>query len=271
MGRPGATDSEALMKAGLILVLLGHGILLLGALVHGIVLRQVGLSEQAPAVESTAANIAALLAGLVGTIIGISIIILAKNRDSRTLMWLLLAGSVPGALLAAGSALCLTVTLVKVVVGGRRSLLLQCQLPDMANYSDVHNDYPFSSNHIYGTTLALWVPLLVLCVVESVYFVRCCLASISLLHLPCPSWVWRRTFIKKQRDYVGSWEPEEKPQKHQERARELTGEPQHHWAGPRELEEGPEGNWVEPASEELPEPHIPFSRRAHLNRSSLWI
>lgn len=52
------------MKMGLSLVLVGHVNFLLGALVHGVVLRHVTLHRQARAMEYAVSNVVAIAAGL---------------------------------------------------------------------------------------------------------------------------------------------------------------------------------------------------------------
>ncbi|XP_018615436.2 transmembrane protein 54b isoform X1 [Scleropages formosus] len=259
-------EDEGLMRAGLVMVVVGHAIFLLGALVHGIVLRPLSPSKQAHVREYTAANVAALVAGLVGIIMGISTIIVPRNKRSRTLVWFLLGGSLPGALLAAGSALGVTVTLAKTVVRGRHSLLLHCQSP---NVTDVPGDCPFNPTHIYGTALALWLPLLVMCAVESVYLGRCSVTCMSILRLPRPPCPRQRTFVHKQQVSVRS--PEEATSDSRVEPQGLAKGPQHHWVEPMGLEEEPQQHWAEPEEEEPPERHIPLGRRPYFNRSSLCI
>lgn len=58
-------DSKALMKMGLALVLVGHVNFLLGALVHGAVLRHIKFQKQARIIEYTVSNVIAIVAGLV--------------------------------------------------------------------------------------------------------------------------------------------------------------------------------------------------------------
>lgn len=53
------------MKMGLSVVLIGHVNFLLGALVHGVVLRHINLHKQARAMEYAISNVVALTSGLV--------------------------------------------------------------------------------------------------------------------------------------------------------------------------------------------------------------
>ncbi|KAJ7984322.1 hypothetical protein DPEC_G00363560 [Dallia pectoralis] len=83
-------DNKTLMKMGLGLVLVGHVNLLLGALVDGVVLRNLHMyfhnEALARAKLYTLSNIIALVAGLVGIIAGISAIVLSKNKKNRILV-----------------------------------------------------------------------------------------------------------------------------------------------------------------------------------------
>ncbi|KAM7383854.1 hypothetical protein PAMA_011293 [Pampus argenteus] len=76
---------QALMKMGLSIVLVGHINFLLGALVHGVVLRHINLHKQARAMEYAISNVMALTSGLVGIVVGILAIVLSKNKRSRGL------------------------------------------------------------------------------------------------------------------------------------------------------------------------------------------
>lgn len=57
-------DNKALMKMGLGLVLVGHINFLLGALVHGVVHRQITISVQDPIIVYAISNVIAIVAGL---------------------------------------------------------------------------------------------------------------------------------------------------------------------------------------------------------------
>lgn len=57
-------DNKALMKMGLGLVLAGHVNFLLGALVHGAVLRHINVHTQARTMEYAISNVIAIVAGL---------------------------------------------------------------------------------------------------------------------------------------------------------------------------------------------------------------
>lgn len=58
-------EPKTLMKMGLSMVLVGHVNFLLGALVHGVVLRHINLHKQARAMEYAISNVVAMTSGLV--------------------------------------------------------------------------------------------------------------------------------------------------------------------------------------------------------------
>ncbi|XP_045915034.1 keratinocyte-associated protein 3-like isoform X2 [Micropterus dolomieu] len=176
------------MKMGLSMVLIGHVNFLLGALVHGVVLRHINLHMQAQAMEYAITNVVALTSGLVGIVAGILAIILSKNKKSRGMMWSLFTVGLAAALMAAASAIGLTVSVARAVIHGRQSLLTHCQFPDAIGHFNITNECPFDPTRIYSTTLILWVPLIVTCVIQMVFSARCFAVCISFLGLSsCPN------------------------------------------------------------------------------------
>ncbi|KAK3532584.1 hypothetical protein QTP86_024162 [Hemibagrus guttatus] len=171
--------SKSLMKMGLCMVLVGHLNFLLAALVHGTVLRHIGQNIQT--LEYAISNILALTAGLVGILVGILTIVLSRNEKNRVLTWWVCMLSAVGGVLAAASVVGLLVALVWTLIYGTKGLLLHCNLPDNMSYFSITYECPFDPTRIYGTTLILWVPLIVMSVVELVVSGRCCAASISFI------------------------------------------------------------------------------------------
>lgn len=170
---------KSLMKVGLCLVFVGHVNFLLGALVHGTVLRHVSLGAQT--LGYSLSNILALAAGLEGVIVGILAIVFSKNEKRRALTWSLCVLSAVGVLLAAASAIGLLFALVWAIVHGSKGLLLQCNLPDGMSYFSITDECPFDPTRIYSTTLILWVPLIFMSVVEVVFAGRCLAVCISFI------------------------------------------------------------------------------------------
>ncbi|XP_031436075.1 transmembrane protein 54a [Clupea harengus] len=182
-------DYKALMKMGLGLVLVGHVNFLLGALVHGAVLRHINVHVQARHMEYAISNVIALVSGLLAIIAGISAIVLSKNRKNKPLTWFLFAISIVAALLSTASTVGLSVSIVMAIMKGGKGLLTHCKFTDPISYFSITNECPFDPTRVYGTTIILWVPLILMLVVETVFCGRCFAATISFLRLSCP---WRR-------------------------------------------------------------------------------
>ncbi|KAK5911588.1 hypothetical protein CgunFtcFv8_005750 [Champsocephalus gunnari] len=188
-------EPQPLMKMGLSMVLIGHMNFLLGALVHGVVLRHINFHKQARAMEYAISNVVALTSGLVGIVVGILAILLSKNKKRKGLTWSLLTVGVVASLTAAASAIGLLVSMVRTILHDGRSLLTHCRFPDAIGYSSITNECPFDPTRIYSTTLILWVPLIVTCVIQMVFSARCSAACVSFLGLPgCPNRKRKRDF-----------------------------------------------------------------------------
>ncbi|XP_033951099.1 uncharacterized protein [Pseudochaenichthys georgianus] len=188
-------EPQPMMKMGLSMVLIGHMNFLLGALVHGVVLRHINFHKQARAMEYAISNVVALTSGLVGIVVGILAILLAKNKKNKGLTWSLLTVGVVASLTAAASAIGLLVSMVRTILHDGRSLLTHCRFPDAIGYSSITNECPFDPTRIYSTTLILWVPLIVTCVIQMVFSARCSAACVSFLGLPgCPNRKRKRDF-----------------------------------------------------------------------------
>ncbi|KAM6958903.1 keratinocyte-associated protein 3-like [Aplochiton taeniatus] len=178
-------EPKALMKMGLGMVLIGHVNFLLAALVHGAVLRHVQQHEQARNMEYAVFNVVALVAGILGVVVGILAIVRSKNTKSKVLTWSLCFVSLLAGLLALASAIGVTVSVGMAVMHGGHSLLTHCRVPYAIGHSSISNECPMDPTRIYSTTLLLWVPLIVTCIVQLVFSARCFAVCISFLGLPC--------------------------------------------------------------------------------------
>ncbi|XP_042244955.1 transmembrane protein 54a [Thunnus maccoyii] len=194
-------DNKALMKIGLGLVLVGHVNFLLGALVHGAVLRHINVHTTARIMVYAISNVLAIVAGLVGIIGGIMAIVLSKNKKSRILKWVLLVISFLAGLLAVATTLGLSVSMVTAIVHKGWSLLTHCKFSDAdVGSSRITYECPFDPTRIYGTTIILWVPLIFMSVVEMVFSFRCFAACTSFLYLcPCRKRPIRARRVRIQR------------------------------------------------------------------------
>ncbi|XP_049596316.1 transmembrane protein 54a [Syngnathus scovelli] len=179
-------DNKTLMKMGLALVLVGHVNFLLGALVHGAVLRHISVHKEARILVYAIANVIAIVAGLMGIIGGIIAIVLSKNKKSRILKWVLLVFSFIAGLLAIASTLGLIASVITAIEHKGQSLMTHCTLlKHGVGSSSVTYECPFDPTRIYSTTIILWVPLILMSAVEMVFSFRCFAACTSFLYL-CP-------------------------------------------------------------------------------------
>ncbi|XP_019733851.1 transmembrane protein 54a [Hippocampus comes] len=203
-------DNKTLMKMGLALVLVGHVNFLLGALVHGAVLRHISVHAEARILVYAITNVIAIVAGLMGIIGGIIAIVLSKNKKSKILKWVLLVFSFIAGLLAVASTLGLITSVVTAIVHKGRSLLTHCiLLKHGVGSSSVTYECPFDPTRIYSTTIILWVPLILMSVVEMVFSFRCFAACTSFLYLcPCRR---RPTIAKRVRIQRAAAVPQSPP------------------------------------------------------------
>ncbi|XP_047202092.1 transmembrane protein 54a isoform X1 [Girardinichthys multiradiatus] len=180
-------ENKALMKMGLTLVLVGHVNFLLGALVHGAVLRHIVVQTRVRTLVYAISNIIAIVAGLMGIITGIIVIVLSKNKKNRTLTWVLLVFSILAGFLGVISAVGVSFCLVKAFIHKEESILKRyCNFFDQDfGSATITKECPFDPTRIYATSIILWMPLIVMCIVEAVFTFRCFAACTSFLYL-CP-------------------------------------------------------------------------------------
>ncbi|XP_054894269.1 transmembrane protein 54a [Poeciliopsis prolifica] len=180
-------DNRALMKMGLTLVLVGHVNFLLGALVHGAVLRYFIVKIKIRTIIYAVSNVIAIVEGLIGIISGIVAIVLSKNKKNKTLMWVLLIFSILAGFLGIAAALGLSFSLIKAFILRKERVLKKfCQFFDETpDPAAITNECPFDPTRIYATSIILWMPLIIMCIVESVFTFRCFAACTSFLYL-CP-------------------------------------------------------------------------------------
>ncbi|XP_055013517.1 keratinocyte-associated protein 3-like isoform X2 [Boleophthalmus pectinirostris] len=188
------------MKMGLTVILIGHVSFMLAALVQGVVLRHINFQKHQRALEYAISTVVTLTSGLLGIIVGILTIVLAKNKKSKCLTWTVFVFSLTAALLAGLSALGLFIAVVMAIKHHGRTLLSHCRFPDAIGYSSVTNECPFDPTRIYSTTLILWVPLIVTSVVQVVFLSRCFAVCITFLGLPpcccCPHKKGSKSFAR---------------------------------------------------------------------------
>ncbi|XP_062243477.1 keratinocyte-associated protein 3 isoform X1 [Platichthys flesus] len=185
-----------LMKKGLTLILVGHINFILGAIVHGNVLRHISKPSQHISTEYTVANIISVTSGLLSIASGIIAIVVSRNIHLLKLQLGLLIVSFLNALLSAACCTGLLLAIGITVAHNGQGLMLGCndtQVPINAR-SPVSAQCPFDTTRIYETTLSLWVPCAILSALEVGLSLWCFIVGLALRGLaPCGN-----SYIKEQ-------------------------------------------------------------------------
>uniref|UniRef100_A0A8C9PA79 Keratinocyte associated protein 3 n=1 Tax=Spermophilus dauricus TaxID=99837 RepID=A0A8C9PA79_SPEDA len=178
-----ARGPRRLMRVGLALILVGHVNLLLGAVLHGTVLRHVANPRGAVTPEYTTAN--------VSVSVGLVALLASKNLVRSLLHWALLALALVNLLLSAACSMGLLLAVSLTVANGGRRLIADCH-PGLLDPSipldqgSGHTDCPFDPTRIYDTALALWIPSLLMSAAEAALSGYCCVAALTLHGIgPC--------------------------------------------------------------------------------------
>ncbi|XP_059208587.1 keratinocyte-associated protein 3 [Centropristis striata] len=184
-----------LMKKGLTLILVGHINFILGAIVHGNVLRHISKPSQHISTEYTVANIISVTSGLLSIASGIIAIVVSRNLHALKLQIGLIITSFLNALLSAACCTGLLLAISLTVANNGEGLMLGCNdtVPINAR-SPVSARCPFDTTRIYDTTLAIWVPCAIMAAVEAGLSVWCFIVGLALRGLaPCGN-----SYIKEQ-------------------------------------------------------------------------
>nr|XP_002709848.1 keratinocyte-associated protein 3 [Oryctolagus cuniculus] len=180
-----ARGPRRLMRVGLALILVGHVNLLLGAVLHGTVLRHVANPRGAITPEYTTANVISVVSGLLSVSVGLVALLVSKNLLRPALHWALLALALVNLLLSAACSLGLLLAVSLTVANGGRRLMADCH-PVPPDEGPGHTDCPFDPTRIYETALALWIPSLLMSAAEAALSGSCCVAALTLRGVgPC--------------------------------------------------------------------------------------
>ncbi|KAL6113279.1 krtcap3 [Pungitius sinensis] len=185
-----------LMKKGLTLILVGHINFILGAIVHGSVLRHISKPSHHISTEYTVANIISVTSGLLSIATGIIAIVVSRNLPLLRLQIGLLIASFLNVLLSAACCIGLLLAISITVAHNGEGLLVGCNITDVPvnARSPVSARCPFDTTRIYDTTLALWIPCAVLSAVEIGLSIWCFIVGLALRGLaPCGN-----SYIKEQ-------------------------------------------------------------------------
>ncbi|XP_018413892.1 PREDICTED: keratinocyte-associated protein 3 [Nanorana parkeri] len=178
-----------LMRTGIALIFVGHVNFILGAIVHGTVLRHVANPEKKVSPEYFTANIISVVSGLLSIMTGICAILTSRNLARTKLHWALLVISLLNALLSAACFVGLVLSISLTIANGGKNLVSGCNatvLPADTRSVIMSNECPFDTTRIYDTTLALWLPSMFLSAVEAALSTRCCVVAFILRGIgPC--------------------------------------------------------------------------------------
>ncbi|KAM4770764.1 keratinocyte-associated protein 3 isoform 1-T1 [Rhinophrynus dorsalis] len=186
-----------LMRTGIALIFVGHVNFILGAIVHGTVLRHVANPEKRVSPEYCTANIISVVSGLLSITTGICAILASRNLGRAQIHWALLAFSLLNSLLSAACFIGLILSISLTIANGGKNLISGCNstvLPADTRSVVMSNECPFDTTRIYDTTLALWFPSMFLSAVETALSVRCCVVAFILRGIgPCGE-----TYLREQ-------------------------------------------------------------------------
>ncbi|XP_051027263.1 transmembrane protein 54 [Acomys russatus] len=173
---------KVLMKAGLVLVVLGHVSFIAAAVLHGTMLRFVATTSDAVVLQYCVVDILSVTSAIVVIIAGIAAVVLSRYLPSTPLRWAVFSLSVACALLSLTCALGLLASIAVTFATQGRALLAACtfESPELLTLAP---DCPFDPTRIYSSSLCLWVISLVFCVAESVSAMRCAQLVRRLLEL----------------------------------------------------------------------------------------
>ncbi|KAG7251199.1 hypothetical protein CRUP_028132, partial [Coryphaenoides rupestris] len=185
-----------LMKKGLTLILVGHINFILGAIVHGNVLRHISKPSKHITTEYTMANIISVTSGLLSILSGVIAILVSRNLPMLKLQIGLLVCSFFNALMSAACSIGLLLAIGLTVAHNGQGLMMGCnntEFPINAR-SPVGARCPFDNTKIYDTALALWITSVFLSMVEVGLSIWCFTVGLTLRGLaPCSN-----NYIKEQ-------------------------------------------------------------------------
>ncbi|XP_010877390.1 keratinocyte-associated protein 3 [Esox lucius] len=208
------TGPGRLMKKGLTLILVGHINFILGAIVHGSILRHISKPDHKITTEFTAANIISVTSGLLSIATGIISILVSRNLSVWKLHIGLLISSFLNALLSAACGIGLLMAISLTIANQGQGLMKGCNFTDMPlnARSPVSADCPFDTTRIYDTTLSVWFPCVLLAGLETGLSIWCFVVGLVLRGLgPC-SHTYLKEKLEEEAPNRTSTDPEYSPQ-----------------------------------------------------------
>ncbi|KAI1897854.1 hypothetical protein AGOR_G00087550 [Albula goreensis] len=185
-----------LMRKGITLIFVGHINFLLGAIVHGSILRHISKPSDKITTEYSAANIISVTSALLSIATGIIAILVSRNLPNWKMHVGLLVSSFLNALLSAACCVGLVLAISLTISGDGHSLMVGCNATShpISPRSAITADCPFDTTRIYDTTLALWFPSALLAAVEAGISMWCFIVGLILRGLgPCA-----HTYMREQ-------------------------------------------------------------------------
>ncbi|XP_067844680.1 keratinocyte-associated protein 3 [Heptranchias perlo] len=181
--------TRQLMRTGITLIFIGHINFIIGAIVHGTILRHISKPEDKVTAEYSVANIISVISGLLSIATGIIAILVSRNLLRVKLHWGLMTISLLNSLTSLACSVGLVLAIVLTISQGGRNLISGCNstmVPAVASRATMMNDCPFDTTRIYDTTLALLIPSMVMSAVEGILSMRCFVVSMILRGIgPC--------------------------------------------------------------------------------------
>ncbi|KAK1171376.1 keratinocyte-associated protein 3 [Acipenser oxyrinchus oxyrinchus] len=189
-----------LMRKGITLIFVGHINFILGAIVHGSVLRHVSKPSDQLTTAYSAANIISVVSGLLSITTGITAILVSRNLPNGKLHVSLLIMSCLNAFLSMACCVGLLLAISLTIMDRGRNLIIGCNstvLPADGRAS-THN-CPFDTTRIYDTTLALWFPSMLMAALEAIISVRFFVVGMILRGIgPCGQTYFRERLEEEE-------------------------------------------------------------------------
>ncbi|KAJ1177992.1 hypothetical protein NDU88_003242 [Pleurodeles waltl] len=173
---------KVLMKLGLALVVVGHLNFIVGAIVHGLVLRHVNKLQDIISLQYSISNILTVVSAILSVTCGITAIVLSQYLSKRPLGWSLFVLSVVNTLLSALCTVGITVSVVITFVNEGRTLLATCTFINL-ELIQISHECPFDPTRIYSTSLCLWAISIFLDIIEVIFSIRLFLHILQLLEV----------------------------------------------------------------------------------------
>ncbi|KAM4044148.1 transmembrane protein 54 [Anomaloglossus baeobatrachus] len=181
---PKALDNKlygkVLMKQGLALIVTGHLNFIVGAIVHGLVLRHVAKLVDSVSLQYSVTNITAVASAILSISCGIVAIVLSRYLAHTSLRWAAVTLSIINAVVSAACTVGLTVSVIITVANEGRTLLSTCTFSNL-QLIQISHECPFDPTRIYSTTLCLWVISIILDAAEMVFSARCYFIVLQLM------------------------------------------------------------------------------------------